>query len=79
MVPWFSEKDIEAVRIEHHPGKHDETTVLKDFQDFIGENPLTFPFKLIFMPGMLKPADREEEVDMDGSQGGMQVHPKIPS
>ena len=65
MVPYFSPDDVEEIRISHKLGKHDETTILKDFEDFINENTLTFSFKLIFMLGMLKLADREGEVRMD--------------
>lgn len=65
MVPYFSPDDVEEIRISHKLGKHDETTILKDFEEFIDENTLTFSFKLIFMLGMLKLADREGEVRMD--------------
>ena len=37
----------------------------KTFEEFIDENTLTFSFKLIFMLGMLKLADRGGEVRMD--------------
>lgn len=65
MVPYFSQDDIEKIRIKHNLGKHDDSTILKDFEDFIDENTLTFSFKLIFMLNMLKLADNEGEVDMD--------------
>ncbi len=65
MVPYFSHYDIERIREEHALGVHDDTTLLKDFEDFIDENTLTFSFKLIFMLGMLKLADKEGEVSVD--------------
>ncbi|MBR4445505.1 MAG: DEAD/DEAH box helicase [Solobacterium sp.] len=65
MVPYFSHNDIERIREEHVLGVHDDTTLLKDFEDFIDENTLTFSFKLIFMLGMLKLADKEGEVSID--------------
>lgn len=65
MVPYFSKEDVEAVSVSHKLGKHDETTILKDFEDFIDENTLTFSFKLVFMLAMFKLADKEGEVDMD--------------
>lgn len=64
-VPYFSKEDVENIRITHNLGIHDDTTILKDFEDFIDENTLTFSFKLIFMLGMLKLADKEGEVNMD--------------
>ena len=64
-VPYFSKEDVENIRISHNLGVHDDTTILKDFEDFIDENTLTFSFKLIFMLGMLKLADKEGEVNLD--------------
>lgn len=64
-VPYFSKEDVENIRTSHNLGVHDDTTILKDFEDFIDENTLTFSFKLIFMLGMLKLADKEGEVNMD--------------
>ena len=65
MVPYFSAEDVEAIRESHGLGQHDDTTILKDFEDFIDENTLTFSFKLIFMLSMLKLADKEGEVNID--------------
>lgn len=65
MVPYFSKDDVEAIRISHKLGKHDDSTILKDFEDFIEENTLTFSFKLIFLLSMFKLADKEGEVNMD--------------
>ena len=65
MVPYFSADDIEAIRETRGLGRHDDTTILKDFEDFIDENTLTFSFKLIFMLSMLKLADKEGEVNID--------------
>ncbi len=65
MVPYFSKEDVEKIRVAHNIGKHDESTILKDFEDFIDENTLTFSFKLIFMLSMLKLADSEGEVNID--------------
>lgn len=65
MVPYFSAEDIENIRVSHKLGKHDDTTILQDFEDFIDENTLTFSFKLIFMLSMLKLADKEGEVNID--------------
>lgn len=64
-VPYFSKEDVENIRIAHNLGIHDDTTILKDFEDFIDENTLTFSFKLIFMLSMLKLADKEGEVNID--------------
>ena len=65
MVPYFSKEDVESIRESHGLGQHDDTTILKDFEDFIDENTLTFSFKLIFMLSMLKLADKEGEVNID--------------
>ena len=65
MVPYFSKDDIENIRTAHNLGKHDDSTILQDFSDFIDENTLTFSFKLIFMLSMLKLADKEGEVNID--------------
>ena len=65
MVPYFSKNDIERIRTEKNLGIHDETTILKDFEDFIDENTLTFSFKLVFMSAMLRLADTEGEVRID--------------
>ena len=65
MVPYFSQTDIEVIRISHDLGIHDDTTILQDFEIFVDENTLTFSFKLIFMLSMLKLADKEGEVNMD--------------
>lgn len=65
MVPYFSKDDVEEIRISHKLGKHDDSTILKDFEDFIDENTLTFSFKLIFLLSMFKLADKEGEVNMD--------------
>ena len=65
MVPYFSKEDVESIRASHGLGQHDDTTILKDFEDFINENTLTFSFKLIFMLSMLKLADKEGEVNID--------------
>lgn len=64
-VPYFSKEDVENIRVSHNLGIHDDTTILKDFEDFIDENTLTFSFKLIFMLSMLKLADKEGEVNID--------------
>lgn len=64
-VPYFSKEDVESIRTEHNLGIHDDTTILKDFEDFIDENTLTFSFKLIFMLAMLTLADKEGEVNID--------------
>ncbi len=65
MVPYFSGNDVEQLRITKNIGIHDETTILKDFEDFIEENTLTFSFKLVFMLGMLELANEEGEVKID--------------
>ena len=65
MVPYFSPDDIAQIMRQHDIGKHDETTILKDFNDFIEENTLTFSFKLIFMLSMLKLAEEDGEVKID--------------
>ena len=65
MVPYFSSDDIDALRSERGLGIHNDSTILKDFEDFIDENTLTFSFKLIFMLSMLKLADKEGEVNID--------------
>ena len=65
MVPYFSATDIETIRESHKLKKHDASTILSDFEDFIDENTLTFSFKLVFMISMLKLADKEGEVDID--------------
>ena len=65
MVPYFSKDDIEKLRTSRNLGVHDETTILKDFEDFIDENTLTFSFKLIYMLSMLNLADEEGEVKID--------------
>ncbi len=65
MVPYFSATDIEGIRAGHNLGVHNDSTILKDFEEFIDENTLTFSFKLIFMLSMLKLADKEGEVNMD--------------
>lgn len=64
-VPYFSKEDVENIRVSHNLGIHDDSTILKDFEDFIDENTLTFSFKLIFMLSMLKLADKEGEVNID--------------
>lgn len=65
MMPYFSPEDIENIRRSKGLGRHDDTTILEDFEAFIDENTLTFSFKLIFMLSMLKLADREGEVSID--------------
>ncbi len=65
LVPYFSKDDVERIRTEKNLGKHDESTILEDFESFIDENTLTFSFKLIFMLAMLKLADKEGEVSID--------------
>ena len=65
MVPYFSSSDLQRIRESRNLGVHDETTILKDFEDFIQENTLTFSFKLVFMLGMLKLADEEGDVRID--------------
>ena len=65
MVPYFSGNDVEQLRITRNIGIHDETTILKDFEDFIEENTLTFSFKLVFMLGMLELANEEGEVKIE--------------
>lgn len=65
MMPYFSPEDIENIRSSKGLGRHDDTTILEDFEAFIDENTLTFSFKLIFMLSMLKLADREGEVSID--------------
>ena len=65
MVPYFSPNDIESIRESKSLGKHDESTILQDFEDFIDENTLTFSFKLVFMLAMLDLANEEGEVKID--------------
>ena len=65
LMPYFSPEDIENIRDRKGLGRHDDTTILQDFEAFIDENTLTFSFKLIFMLSMLKLADREGEVNID--------------
>ena len=65
MVPYFSASDVEHLRSVKNIGVHDETTILKDFEDFIEENTLTFSFKLVFMLGMLELANEEGEVKIE--------------
>ena len=64
-MPYFSPEDIENIRDRKGLGRHDDTTILQDFEAFIDENTLTFSFKLIFMLSMLKLADREGEENID--------------
>lgn len=64
-MPYFSSQDIANIKQTKHLKEHNESTILQDFVDFIDENTLTYSFKLIFMLGMLKLADKEGEVNID--------------
>jgi hypothetical protein len=44
---------------------HDDSTILKDFLDFIDENTLTFSFKLIFLLSLFKTVNQEGEANLD--------------
>ncbi len=65
MMPYFSPEDVARIKGKKKLGRHDETTLLKDFLDFIDENSLTYSFKLVFMLGMLHLSDNEGEVNLD--------------
>lgn len=65
IMPYFSKDDIENIRNVKNLGIHDETTILKDFIDFIDENTLTFSYKLIFILTLFKLVNKEGEVDID--------------
>lgn len=65
LMPYFSPEDIDEIKKKKKLGRHDETTLLKDFLDFIDENSLTYSFKLVFMLGMLCLSDNEGEVNLD--------------
>ena len=65
LMPYFSFKDIANIKEAKKLKDHNESTILQDFIDFIDENTLTYSFKLVFMLGMLKLADKEGEVNID--------------
>ena len=65
LMPYFSSQDIANIKQAKQLKEHNENTILQDFVDFIDENTLTYSFKLIFMLGMLKLADKEGEVNID--------------
>lgn len=65
LMPYFSSKDIANIKETKKLKDHNESTILQDFIDFIDENTLTYSFKLVFMLGMLKLADKEGEVNID--------------
>lgn len=65
MMPYFSIQDIAKIKEVKKIQEHNETTILKDFIDFIDENTLTYSFKLIFILGMFRNADKEGEVNVD--------------
>lgn len=65
MMPYFSDKDIEKIRADKHLTIHDDSTILKDFEDFVEENTLTFSYKLIFLLAMFDLSDQEGEVSME--------------
>lgn len=64
-MSYFSSQDIANIKQVKKLKDHNENTILQDFEDFIDENDLTYSFKLIFMLGMLKLADKEGEVNID--------------
>lgn len=65
MMPYFSDKDIERIRTDKNLTIHDDSTILKDFEDFVEENTLTFSYKLIFLLAMFDLSDQEGEVSME--------------
>ena len=64
-MPFFNKEDIEKIRIDKNIPIHDDSTILKDFLDFIDDKTFTFSFKMVFLISCIKCADQEGNINLD--------------
>jgi superfamily II DNA or RNA helicase len=64
-VAFFTEEDIEKIKKIKKIKNHTEETILKDFNEFIDKNSLTYSFKLIFLLSYLDLVDNDGECDFE--------------
>ena len=61
----FSPENAKKIKIEKNIANHDETTIHKDFFDFLDESDYTFSYKMPFLLSLLKNSNEIGEAKID--------------
>lgn len=64
-VPYFTNSNIDTIRIDKKLGIHNDGTILDDFINFVDENTLTFSYKLIFLKSVFKVVNKKGNINID--------------
>lgn len=64
-IALFSPEDVEKIRAQMKIQKHDESTIYKDFFDFLEQRDYTFSYKMPFLLSFLKNVNQIGEAKID--------------